>query len=304
MPEQRRLDGVFTALVTPFTDRGDIDWSAFDALIDRQLQAGISGLLPVGTTGEAATLSEDEAVSLIERTVKRVDGQAYVLAGTGSNATDKAVKATRRAADVGVDGVLLVTPYYNKPSQRGLVAHFQAIADCAAVDNVLYSVPGRAGIAIEPETAAELCQSRTNIVALKEAGGDPARVTALRAACGPSFAIHCGDDGLALPFYALGASGLTSVLANFDPEICVALYQAWQSGDHQRALALHEILTPFARALFIESSPAPVKAAMALRAWVGDTLRLPLVPMGQETLALLVAALNQYAEDRGRVMNA
>ncbi|NCO17737.1 MAG: 4-hydroxy-tetrahydrodipicolinate synthase, partial [Alphaproteobacteria bacterium] len=191
MTDRSRLDGVFTALVTPFTDTGAIDWPAFDALIERQLAAGIAGLVPVGTTGEAATLADDEALALITRTVKRVAGRAYVLAGTGSNVTAKSIAASRRAADAGADGVLLITPYYNKPSQAGLVAHFSAIAAATPVDVMLYSVPGRTGIAIAPETAAELAATCRNIVAIKEAGGDVARATALRAACGPDFVVHC-----------------------------------------------------------------------------------------------------------------
>ncbi len=171
MTDSNRFDGVFTALVTPFTETGEIDWYAFDALIDRQLAAGIAGLVPVGTTGEAATLSDSEAISVIAHTVKRADGAAYVLAGTGSNVTEQSVAATRRATDAGVDGVLLITPYYNKPSQPGLVAHFSAVAAATTADVMLYSVPGRTGVAIAPETAAELSALCPNVVALKEAGG-------------------------------------------------------------------------------------------------------------------------------------
>ena len=173
-----RFDGIFTALVTPFTDAGQIDWTAFDRLIDRQLEAGISGLVPVGTTGEAATLSDDEALSVISHVVRRAKGHAYVMAGTGSNVTTKAVTASRRAADVGVDGVLLITPYYNKPSQNGLKAHYAAIATAIDVDIMLYSVPGRTGIGIETETAATLSRAHPNIVAIKEAGGSVERVSA------------------------------------------------------------------------------------------------------------------------------
>ena len=186
MTTRTRFDGVFTALVTPFTATGAVDWEAFDRHLDRQLAAGITGLVPVGTTGEAATLTDDEALALIARTVARAKGAAYVLAGTGSNSTAKSVAATRRAVEAGADGVLVVTPYYNKPTQAGLVAHFAAVAEAAgAADVMLYSVPGRAGVAIAPTTAAELAAACPNIVAIKEAGGDVARVTALRAACGP-----------------------------------------------------------------------------------------------------------------------
>ncbi|MDP4892776.1 4-hydroxy-tetrahydrodipicolinate synthase [Cypionkella sp.] len=294
MTKTSRFDGVFTALVTPFTATGAIDWPAFDALIDRQLAAGIAGLVPVGTTGEAATLTEAEALALITHTVTRVAGRAYVLAGTGSNVTAKSVAATQRATEAGVDGVLLITPYYNKPSQAGLIAHFAAIAQSTPVDIMLYSVPGRTGVAIAPETAAILAKDHGNIVGIKEAGGDVARVSALRAACGPGFVVHCGDDGLALPFFALGSSGLTSVVSNFAPAACVALYAAWRAGDPKLALARHEALAPLAAAMFIESSPSPVKRALAAAGHMQDFVRLPLVQLPKETDALLMAEIKRF----------
>ena len=287
MSNSSKFGGVFTALVTPFTDSGEIDWPAFDALIDRQLSAGIKGLVPVGTTGEAATLSDDEALALITRTVERAKGQAYILAGTGSNATDKTIKATKRAADAGADGVLLVAPYYNKPSQAGLIAHYEAVADCAPIDNVLYSVPGRSGIAIETETVAHLSKTRPNIVAIKEAGGDAARVTDLRLACGRGFTVHCGDDGLALAFYALGAAGLTSVLSNFAPALCVSIYDAWAAGDAARAISLHETAKPLADAMFIECSPSAVKYAMASAGMLSPKTRLPIVELSNTSKSLV-----------------
>ncbi|MDP1667794.1 4-hydroxy-tetrahydrodipicolinate synthase [Phaeovulum sp.] len=291
-----RFDGVFTALVTPFTATGAIDWAAFDRHLDRQLAAGIAGLVPVGTTGEAATLDEDEALALISRTKARAEGAAYVLAGTGSNSTAKTVAATRRAVEAGVDGVLVVTPYYNKPTQAGLVAHFAAVAEAAgAAEVMLYSVPGRAGVAIAPQTAAELAARAPNIVAIKEAGGDAARVTALRAACGADFVVHCGDDGLALPFFALGARGLTSVLSNYAPAECVALWQAWFGGRFAEALMLHERLAPLAAAMFIESSPAPVKHALAHAGLMGAGLRLPLVGLAPASAAALATELARFA---------
>lgn len=295
MTNPSRFDGVFTALVTPFTDTGSIDWAAFDALIERQLAAGISGLVPVGTTGEAATLTDDEAFALIAHTVKRVDDSAYVLAGTGSNVTSKSIAATRRAEGAGADGVLLITPYYNKPSQAGLTEHFSAIADATSVDVMLYSVPGRTGVEITPETAASLANSHSNIVAIKEAGGDVSRVTALRAACRPGFLVHCGDDGLALPFFALGACGLTSVLSNYAPEACVALFNAWAAGEVAEALDLHDHLSPLAAAMFIESSPSPVKHALAQAGHMGETVRLPLTKISQGAAQFLQNEIEKFA---------
>ncbi|AVW92147.1 4-hydroxy-tetrahydrodipicolinate synthase [Celeribacter baekdonensis] len=286
MSDLSRFDGVFTALITPFTASGEIDWNAFDALIDRQLAAGITGLVPVGTTGEAATLSSAEAEAVIAHTVERAKGKAYILAGTGSNSTEKTVAATRRATDLGVDGVLLVTPYYNKPSQQGLINHFSAVADATTADVVLYSVPGRAGVEIAPATAGTLAQRHLNVVAIKEAGGDPARVTDLRTAA-PGLAVHCGDDGLALAFYALGACGLTSVFSNYDPEICVALYNAWNAGDRTRALDIHEALRDIADAMFIENSPAPVKYIMSSRGLNGTAVRMPLAEVSEPARNML-----------------
>ncbi|MDO9637979.1 MAG: 4-hydroxy-tetrahydrodipicolinate synthase [Pseudotabrizicola sp.] len=279
MTRSTPFNGVFTALVTPFTEGGSIDWSAYDRLIDQQLEAGIVGLVPVGTTGEAATLDEDEALAVIAHTVKRAGNLCYVLAGTGSNVTKKTVAATRKAADAGAHGALLITPYYNKPTQDGLIAHFSAVAEATSLDLMLYSVPGRTGVAIEAQTASHLARTYQNIVALKEAGGDPARVTALRAACGAGLAVHCGDDGLALPFFALGAVGLTSVLSNYAPKEVVALYTAWSEGRWADALTLHERLSPLAAAMFIESSPSPVKRALSFSGLMGDHVRLPLVPL-------------------------
>jgi len=293
-----KLNGVFTALITPFNTDGSIDWKAFDALIERQLEAGIHGLVPVGTTGEAATLSDNEAIKIIERTVELAKGKAYILAGTGSNSTEKTINATKRAADAGVDGVLLVTPYYNKPSQVGLISHYEAVADCAEVDNILYSVPGRCGIAIDISTAAHLSRSRTNIIAIKEAGGAPERVTELRANCDPAFAVHCGDDGLALAFYTLGATGLTSVLSNYEPAVCLALYNAWQNGNHERALQIHEDIFQLANDLFIENSPAPVKYAISMQGYINNIVRQPLATLQPGSTAVLEKTIKTFLEKK------
>lgn len=298
MTNPNRFYGIFTALVTPFTDTGAIDWKAFDASLDRQLNAGVTGLVPVGTTGEAATLTKEEADAVIKRTVERAKGQAYVLAGTGSNATASTVEATKRATDLGVQGVLVVTPYYNKPSQTGLVAHFGAVAEATTGDVVLYSVPGRAGIAIDPETVAILARDHNNITAIKEAGGDAARVSDLRASTEPGFTVHCGDDGLALAFFALGAAGLTSVFSNYDPEICVALHKAWTKGDTNRALEIHEVMRPIAEAMFLENSPAPVKALFANANCMTNTVRLPISTLSRETSDVLDQIQQRYARQR------
>ena len=232
--EKDRWAGVFTALVTPFRD-GEIDLPAFDALVERQIAAGVAGLVPVGTTGEAATLSDAEAVGLIERTVRIAAGRVLVVAGAGSNDTGKTVAKVRAAEKAGADAVLVVTPYYNKPTQAGLIAHYDAVAAATGRPVMLYSVPGRCGVEIAPSTCAELMARRANVFVIKEAGGSVERVTRLRAACGDDLIVHSGDDGLTLPFLALGAAGVTSVVANVAPEAMVALVAAWRRGDSTRA---------------------------------------------------------------------
>ncbi|MFN7010816.1 MAG: 4-hydroxy-tetrahydrodipicolinate synthase [Allorhizobium sp.] len=290
----RRFSGVFTALVTPFKD-GAVDLQAFDALVERQLEAGVAGLVPVGTTGEAATLSDDEAEALIARTVKLAAGRALVLAGAGANDTKKTVDKVKRAEQAGADAVLIVTPYYNKPTQAGLIAHYGAAAEATALPVMLYSVPGRCGVEIAPETCAALLGRHDNIVAIKEAGGSAARVTQLRAACGERLIIHSGDDGLTLPFLSLGAVGVTSVVANVAPREMVQLVEAWKAGDTARALALHELIAELTDGMFIESNPGPVKAALALSNLAGPEMRLPMVPVSAANRDRLAGILGRFA---------
>ncbi|MBV5265765.1 4-hydroxy-tetrahydrodipicolinate synthase [Pinisolibacter aquiterrae] len=289
--EKDRWAGVFTALVTPFRD-GEIDLPAFDALVERQIVAGVAGLVPVGTTGEAATLSDAEAVALIERTVRIAAGRALVVAGAGSNDTGKTVAKVRAAEKAGADAVLVVTPYYNKPTQAGLIAHYDAVAAATGRPVMLYSVPGRCGVEIAPATCAELMARRANVFVIKEAGGSVERVTRLRAACGDDLIVHSGDDGLTLPFLALGAVGVTSVVANVAPEAMVALVAAWRRGDRAEALRLHESLADLIAAMFVESNPGPVKAALALAGEIAPDMRLPLVPVAASTRELLAGLLD------------
>lgn len=291
---RRRLTGVFTALVTPFRD-GALDIPALEKLIDAQVAAGVAGLVPVGTTGEAATLSEEEADTVIRTTVKAVAGRAFVMAGAGSNATRLAIAKATRAEAAGADGILLVTPYYNKPSQDGLFDHFSAIASAVSLPIMLYSVPGRTGVEIAPATAARLAAAHTKIVGIKEAGGKAERITELRLAVGQDFVIHSGDDGLTLPFLALGADGVTSVASNLLPAEIVALCRAWFAGDPREARRLHEALFDLIGHLFIESNPVPVKTALARTGLIGNELRAPLAPLRPENLKALEASLKAFA---------
>lgn len=289
----RRFSGVFTALITPFKS-GAVDTVAFDALVERQLAAGVAGLVPVGTTGEAATLSDEEADELIARTVSLAAGRALVMAGAGANDTKKTIEKVRRAEAAGADAVLIVTPYYNKPTQAGLVAHYSAAAEATTLPVMLYSVPGRCGVEIAPETCALLMQMQSNIVGIKEAGGSAGRVTQLRAACGDRLIIHSGDDGLTLPFLSLGALGVTSVVANVAPGEMVKLVEAWKRGDTAQALMLHELIAELTEGMFIESNPGPVKAALAIANLAGPEMRLPMVPVSAANRERLSVILGRF----------
>jgi 4-hydroxy-tetrahydrodipicolinate synthase len=289
-----QLAGVFTALVTPFKD-DVIDYDAFDALVERQLAAGIAGLVPVGTTGEAATLSDDEAADLIARTVRLAAGRAIVMAGAGANDTRTALAKAVRAEAAGADMLLVVTPYYNKPSQAGLVAHYQAVAAATTLPIVLYSVPGRCGVEIAPETCKAILDSCANVVAIKEAGGSVDRVTRLRLTCGDRLVIHSGDDALTVPFLSAGAVGVTSVVSNYAPAAMVELVKAWQSGDTARALVLHEQLSELTAAMFIEANPGPVKTALAHAGLASADMRLPMVAMSEANRQSLVRTLGRFA---------
>lgn len=289
----KRFNGVFTALITPFKD-GAVDTAAYDTLVERQIEAGVAGLVPVGTTGEAATLSDEEADALIARTVKLAAGRALVMAGAGANDTKKTIDKVKRAEQAGADALLIVTPYYNKPTQAGLVAHYGAAAEATSLPVMLYSVPGRCGVEIAPETCAMLLDRHDNIIAIKEAGGSAARVTQLRTACGEQLIIHSGDDGLTLPFLSLGAVGVTSVVANVAPREMVQLVEAWKAGDTARALALHELIAELTDGMFIESNPGPVKAALALSNLSGPEMRLPMVPVSPANRERLAGILGRF----------
>lgn len=291
--DTNRFDGVFTALVTPFRD-GAVDVAAFEALVERQVAAGVAGLVAAGTTGEAATLRQHEIDDLVARTVRIARGRSVVLAGVGTNDTRTTIEKARHAEAAGAEGLLVVTPYYNKPTQAGLVAHYGAVAGATGLPVMLYSVPGRCGIEIAADTCARLAERHANVVAIKEAGGSVERVTRIRRACGPNFPIHSGDDALTLPFLAAGAVGVTSVVSNVAPEGMVALVDAWRRGDAAAALARHENLAELTEMLFVEPNPVPAKAALSLAGLASAELRLPLTAMDPGNLERLAAAVSRY----------
>ena len=287
--------GTFTALVTPFRD-GGIDTSAFEKLIEAQIAAGITGIVAVGTTGESPTLSHQEREQVIRLAVAIANKRGQVLAGTGSNATHHAVADTKAAEKLGVDGALLVAPYYNKPSQEGLFRHFKAIADATSLPIMLYNIPGRCGVDIAPDTVARLAKECRNIVSIKEASGSVERVSELRAHLPESFTILSGDDSLTLPFMSVGAVGVVSVASNLFPaEIC-ALVHAYQSGDVKSGENLHRKLFPLFKDLFIEPNPVPVKTALGWRGAMSGECRLPLCEMSEANQARLRKSLAEFEQ--------
>jgi 4-hydroxy-tetrahydrodipicolinate synthase len=270
--------GTYTAMVTPFRD-GKVDEPALERLIRAQIKGGVDGIVPVGTTGESPTLSFEEHIYVIEKSVQFAAGRIKVLAGTGGNSTDEAIYLTVAAQRAGADGSLQVAPYYNKPTQEGLFQHFRAIAFATKLPIVLYSVPGRCGIEIGVETVRRLARECKNVVGIKEAGGNADRVSQLRAALGPKFTILSGDDSLTIPFMAVGARGVVSVASNIVPKQVAHMVRAFAMGKPALALKLHEKLHPVFKDLFIETNPGPVKAALAMMHLIEEEYRLPLVPM-------------------------
>ncbi len=282
--------GVFTALVTPF-QQGDIDWSSFQKLIERQIAAGVDGIVPVGTTGESPTLSHEEHCEVIAKAVQFAAGRCKVVAGTGSNSTSEAVSLTRAAFEAGVDGALLVAPYYNKPSQEGLFRHFRAIAQATPLPLMLYSIPGRCGIEISAGTVAKLAEACPTIRCIKEAGGSVERVSLLRSMLDDTFTILSGDDSLTLPFLSVGAEGVVSVASNLVPELVVRMTRAFLDGQPAEALCVHRQLYPLFKDLFIETNPVPVKFALSTCGWCTPEVRLPLCELSPDNAARLTATL-------------
>ena len=283
-----------TAMVTPFAADGAVDHALAARLADHLVSQGSEGLVICGTTGESPTLSWAEQHRLIAAVREAVAGRARIIAGSGSNCTAEAVEATRQAADLGVDGALVVVPYYNKPPQDGLEAHFRAVAAAAPeLPLMLYNIPGRTGCSLAPETTARLLDC-SNVVSYKAASGTTEEVSALRLLCGDRLAIYSGDDGLTLPMLAVGAVGVVSVASHVAGPQISAMISAFLAGDLERALALHEQLLPLNRALFSTTNPIPVKAALELCGWPVGAPRLPLLSASEavkqrlsETLAAL-----------------
>ncbi|WP_432473150.1 4-hydroxy-tetrahydrodipicolinate synthase [Amphritea sp. HPY] len=275
------ITGSIVALVTPMMSNGDVDWDALDKVVDFHLEKGTDSIVAVGTTGESATLNCDEHCQVIKRVVERVAGAIPVIAGTGANSTQEAIELTRSAKDAGADACLLVTPYYNKPTQEGLYQHYKTIAEAVDIPQILYNVPGRTACDMLPETVLRLVEIE-NIVGIKEATGDLDRAKVLIEAAPKDFAIYSGDDGTAVELMLLGGDGNISVTANVAPAEMGELCRLAIAGDADGARAIQEKLNPVHNAMFVEANPIPVKWAMTEMGLMGLGIRLPLTVLDQQ----------------------
>ena len=285
----RLFKGVITALITPFRD-GNVDFAAFEGLVERQIAAGVHGLVPVGTTGESATLTQEERRRVVEACVRVAAGRVRVIAGCGSPSTAQALEMTRHAKTVGADGALVVTPYYNRPSQAGLEAHFRAVADAVELPLVLYNVPGRTGVDLANETVAALA-AHPNVVGIKDATGDLGRVSWMRARIEGDFDLISGDDPSFPGYVAQGGHGVISVTSNVAPEAMVALYEAVMACDREAAGVWQERLIALHKAMFLDASPAPAKYALSRLGQCAEETRLPITACAEAVRPAIDAAM-------------
>lgn len=288
------FEGSLVAIVTPFKN-DKVDTAAFQKLLEFHVANGTQGVVPCGTTGESATLTHEEHVQVIQQAVEVCQGKIPVLAGTGSNSTREAIELTQHAQKIGVAGTLHITPYYNKPSQEGLYRHFAAIAKETNLPVVLYNVPGRTSVNMLPETVERLAKEFKNIVGIKEASGNLMQISDIIQRCGDGFTVLSGDDGLLWPILAVGGKGVISVTANIVPARMAALCKAALDGDMKTAQKLHYELLVLNEALFVDTNPVPVKAALWLMEKITDELRLPLAKLSDANQERLKDALKQYA---------
>ncbi len=287
------FSGSIVALVTPFKN-GKVDEKRLRSLIDFQIENGTSGIVPCGTTGESATLSVREHERVIEISVEQSAGRVPVIAGTGSNSTQEAIQLTVNAAKSGAGASLQISPYYNRPTQKGLYEHFKAVADAAGIPVILYNIASRTGVNIEPETIARLAADCKNIVGVKEASGSLDQMSRVKALCGEKFDLISGDDSLILPVLAIGGTGVISVAANIVPADVAALIDNYCGGKAAEARRLHYRLLPLIKSLFLETNPIPVKTAMGMLGMCDADVRLPLTPMSEDNAGRLRASLKDY----------
>lgn len=286
------FSGAITAIVTPFKDKR-VDEEAFRELIEFQIAGGIDGIVPCGTTGESSTLSHEEHDRVIEIAIDAAKKRVPIIAGTGSNSTDEAIRLTKHAHEAGADGALMVCPYYNRPTQEGLYQHFKLIAETVPIPIVLYNIPGRTGVNLLPETVARLSKI-DNIVGIKEASGSLKQMDDIISQCGKDFTVLSGDDFFTLPLLMLGGKGIISVISNVAPSDMAALIDSFNAGDIKKARQLHDKMFPLIDALFIETNPVPVKAALAMMGKISYDVRLPMYKMTDSNYEKLKNAMKNY----------
>lgn len=284
--------GSMVALITPFTG-GKVDWQSLERLIDFHIESGTHGIVPCGTTGESATLSHEEHDEVIKAVIKAVNRQLPVIAGTGSNSTDEAVRLTRAAEKSGADGALMISPYYNRPTQEGIYQHYKKVASEVGIPIIIYNIPGRTGSKIEPETLARLAEI-DNIAGVKEATGSVDQAIDVIRLCGDNLALYSGEDTLTFSLMSLGGKGVISTVANVAPREMSQLTEACLKGEWERGRDLQLKLTPLIRSLFVETNPIPVKTAAALMGKCSGELRLPLTPMAEGNLQKLKQAMIEF----------
>jgi 4-hydroxy-tetrahydrodipicolinate synthase len=285
--------GVYTAMVTPFKD-GVIDYTSLEGIIEMQIAGGLDGILPMGTTGESPTVSHKEHKELVRKVVKHVNGRVKVIAGTGSNSTDEAIDLSKSAEEDGVDAIMLVNPYYNKPTQRGLISHFETVAKKVSVPVIVYNIPGRTGVNFQPESLKELLDRADNVVTIKEASGDITQMMRVIELCGNRLTLLSGDDNLLLPVLSIGGKGVISVLSNMLPADVKRVVTAFEKRNYEEARDLFYKLLPLCRAMFLETNPIPIKAAMEMMGYCSSEMRLPLTNLSSENRDRLKQALIDY----------
>lgn len=288
-----KFTGTITALVTPFDEQGAYDHAAMERLVAWQIEQGIDGLVVCGSTGEAATLTDEEYSVVVSSVVKMAGGRVPLIAGAGSNNTARAIELSKRAKEAGVDGLLHVTPFYNKPTRAGLITHFAAIAQAVDLPIIAYNVPGRTGQNISAELTLALAEAVPSVIAIKEASGNIEQVMAILAGRNENFAVLSGDDALTLPMIAVGADGLISVASNEIPKELSAMVRAAREGDCATARIIHYRWLPLMDANFIETNPQPVKTALARMGYINEQFRLPLVPMEEGSKQVLFAVMKE-----------
>ncbi len=285
--------GLYTALITPFRE-GKIDYDSLRKIIEMQIENGVDGVIPMGTTGESPTVSFEEHKEIIKRVVEIVAGRIKVVAGTGANSTHEAMHLSKSAEDSGVDGILSVNPYYNKPTQDGLIRHFEAVARSIKIPVILYNIPGRTSVNFLPESVKELLNRVDNVVSMKEASGDLNQMMQLLELCGEKLTLLSGDDNLLLPVLSIGGSGIISVLGNILPADLKKVITLYAEGNVDEARMLFYKLLPLCRGIFLETNPIPIKAVMEMAGYCGPEMRLPMTVLGEEKRKVLKKLFSDY----------